>query len=42
MVIPERRHTSALARTYLQFCAEREPALLTPLWRSERGGPAAS
>jgi DNA-binding transcriptional LysR family regulator len=31
-VIPERRHTSALVRTYLEFCAARAPALLTPTW----------
>lgn len=38
-LIPERRHTSALVRAYLEFCASRAPALLTPPWR---GQPRAS
>ncbi len=31
-VIPERRHTSALVRTYLDFCVARAPLLLMPSW----------
>jgi hypothetical protein len=28
--MPERRHTSALVRAWVDFCAERAPALLSP------------
>lgn len=35
-VIPERRHTSALVRAYLEFCAARAPSLLTPAWARGR------
>lgn len=35
-VIPERRHTSALVRTYLEFCSARAAALLAPSWSGER------
>ena len=40
-VIPERRHTSALVRTYLEFCLARAPALLTASWSGQRRGRAA-
>jgi len=39
-VIPERRHTSALVRTYLEFCAAHAPALLTPSRSVQRRGRA--
>jgi DNA-binding transcriptional LysR family regulator len=39
-VFLERRHTSALVRTYLEFCATRAPELLTPSW--ERTPQSAS
>jgi DNA-binding transcriptional LysR family regulator len=41
-IIPERRHTSALVRTYLEFCAARAPALLMPSWGGQRRSRAAT
>ena len=41
-VLPERRHTSALVRTYVEFCAARAPALLATSWSGPRQGDAAS
>jgi len=41
-VFPERRHTSALVRTYLDFLAARAPALLTPAWAGQRRGPTGT
>jgi len=41
-VIPERRHTSALVRTYLEFCAAHAPALLTPSRSGQRRGRAVT
>lgn len=35
-VIPERRHTSALVRTYVEFCVAKAPALLAAAWSGQR------
>lgn len=41
-VIPERRHTSALVRTYVEFCVARAPALLAAAWSGQRQEGARS